>query len=609
MMHRNSISNYALLSDCHSAALVSKDGSIDWLCFPRFDSPSVFARLLDNDAGYWTIRPTSEAEVSRRYLDQTLVLETALRTPTGEAVLTDAMALGGSEGGHQLGAQAPHAILRQVSCTQGQVEFEFEYVPRPEYGLIEPLLSSYPGGLRGSGGAYRLVLSSTVALQIIEGCAKARFTLQAGQVVSFALQYSASFDSYPDFWDEQQITRRLNETRDAWQSWSDMHQSYDGPWRDLVWHSGRVLQGLTYHPTGAIVAAPTTSLPESIGGDRNWDYRFTWVRDASLTMEALWVAACPYEADKFFNFLAETAPTQLRRGSDLQIMFGIAGEHDLTERNLPHLSGWRGSKPVRIGNDAWNQKQLDVYGALMGAAHRLQERLTMREESSRQFLVDVADAAMMRWNQRDHGIWEIRGEPRDFLYSKLMCWVALDRAIGIAPLLNAQSRLPDWKKSRDQVRKAILEEGWNPKVGAFTQVFGGEALDASNLMISIVGFLPGDDPRILSTIRETIKHLKDERGLIYRYRVSDGLAGDEGSFLLCTFWLAHAQALAGEIEDAKKTFEVAASFVNDVGLLSEEVDTQSGELIGNFPQAYSHIGLVNAAWAIAQAEQGIRKVA
>jgi GH15 family glucan-1,4-alpha-glucosidase len=426
--------------------------------------------------------------------------------------------------------------------------------------------------------------------------------LQQGRVVHFALQHASSWESFPCVWRQEEISERLADTAEAWRSWSRIHQKYNGPWSDLVAHSGRVLQALTFYPTGAIVAAPTTSLPETIGGERNWDYRYTWVRDASFTLEALWVAACPDEAHRFFEFLAGAAFTQVRRGCDLQIMFGIGGEHDLTERTIQHLSGWRDSRPVRVGNGAWSQRQLDVYGELMGAACVLKEQLVNCDGPTREFLVDVADMAASRWKEKDQGIWEVRGEPRDFLYSKLMCWVALDRAIQMADQLDARASLPRWQQVRDEIRSAILQHGWSDRAGAFTQSFGSDDLDASNLMMAITGFLPAGDPRMLATIHAIATRLTDQHGLVYRYLSHDGLDGDEGTFLLCTFWLAHAWALAGKVEQARETFVRAIVFVNDVGLLSEEVHPGTRELLGNFPQAFSHIGLVNAAWAIAQAE-------
>ena len=597
------IGDYALLSDCRSAALVSRDGSVNWLCFPRFDGPSVFCRLLDPAGGRFAIQPAGEFQASRRYADQTMVLETTFTTPGGTAVLTDALALGPNERGHGLGASSPGMLLRRLACTSGEIEAEVSYAPRPEYGLIHPILVPVPGGLAARGGADRLLLSTSASFSVDGATATARIRLAAGQAAVFALGHGQLADPPRAPWTAAEITGRLDDTMAGWRSWSAIHQNYQGPWRELVHHSGRVLQALTFARTGAIVAAPTTSLPESVGGERNWDYRYTWVRDASLTMEALWVAACPDEANKFFAFLADAAASQLQLGADLQIMFGVGGERDLTERVLPQLAGWRGSRPVRVGNGAWLQRQLDVYGELLGAAQRLVDQLGELDPVTQRFLAAAADTAASRWPEKDQGIWEIRGEPRDFLYSKLMCWVALDRAIALAPHLGAEGRVSDWAAARDEIRAAILERGWNERAGAFTQAFGSEDLDASTLMLAITGFLPGDDPRMKATIDATAQRLTDQRGLVYRYRAHDGLAGDEGTFLLCTFWLAQAQVLAGEVEGATATFERALAAINDVGLLAEEVDPRTGEMIGNFPQALSHIGLVNAAWAITQAQQ------
>ncbi len=597
------IGDYALLSDCRTAALVSRAGSVDWLCFPRFDGPSVFARLLDDEGGHFSVR-VAGATASRRYLPGTMTLETTFRTAAGTAVLVDAMAVGRNERGHELGAGSPGALLRQLTCTEGTVEVEVEYAPRPEYGIVFPLLAQVDGGVMARGGADVLHLSCSHGLRIEGSNAVGRRLLRAGETTRFALQYRRSWDDPAEAWPDEAIGRRLGDTTEGWRTWSGLHQGYEGPWRDLVRHSGCVLQALTFAPTGAIVAAPTTSLPEAVGGSRNWDYRYTWVRDASLTLDALWIAACPDEAHKFFAWMTGAVATQLHRGADLQIMFGVGGERDLTERELPHLSGWRDSRPVRVGNGAWNQRQLDVYGELLGAADRLSDQLTRLDDVTREFLATAASMAADRWRERDQGIWEIRGEPREFLYSKLMCWVALDRAIRLAPLLGAEDRVQRWTEVRDQVRAAILERGWSQRAGAFTQSFGSDELDASALMLAIEGFLPGDDPRMKATIEAIADRLVDERGLVYRYRGHDGLEGEEGTFLLCTFWLAQALALAGEVGRARETFERAAAYANDVGLLAEEVDPVSNEPIGNYPQAFSHIGLVNAAWAIHQAEGG-----
>jgi len=318
-------------------------------------------------------------------------------------------------------------------------------------------------------------------------------------------------------------------------------------------------------------------------------------------MEALWVAACPDEADKFFGFLADAAASQLQRGADLQIMFGIGGERDLSERELPHLAGWRDSQPVRVGNGAWTQRQLDVYGELLGAAQRLTGQLGELDPVTQRFLAAAADTAASRWKEKDQGIWEIRGEPRDFLYSKLMCWVALDRAIRMADALRATDRVNDWMATRHEIWQAVVDEGWNYSAGAYTQYFGSEALDASALIMPIVGFLPASDRRVLATIDAIEERLTDDLGLVYRYLAEDGLEGEEGTFLLCTFWLAQALAMSGQPDRAGAVFDRAAAFVNDVGLLAEEVDPRSGELLGNFPQAFSHIGLINTARNLSRA--------
>jgi alpha,alpha-trehalase len=599
------IGDYGLISDCHSAGLVTREGSINWLCFPRFDRPSVFGRILDSEAGHFSIGPAGEASTTRRYVEDTMVLETVFETETGTVILADALALGGNERGHDLGRHSPHVLMRRVECAKGTVEVDVEYAPRPEYGLIKPLLAAETYGVRVRGGADVLLLSAPITMTMDGATATAQVTLHEGETLAFSLHHYSTSDEPTDPWGEEEIARRFDDTVQAWRTWSGLHQAYEGPWRDLVHLSGRVLQALTFQPTGAIVAAPTTSLPEEVGGERNWDYRYAWVRDSSLTVEALWVAACPDEVVQFFDYMTGAAAAQLRGGEDLQIMFGIGGEHDLTERELPHLSGWRDSRPVRVGNGAWNQRQLDVYGELLNTVYRLSDQFDELDDAIKGFFVDAAETAAARWNERDQGIWEVRGEPQDFLYSKLMCWVALDRAALLADRLGAADRIDRWTKTRNEIGDAILQHGWNDRAQAFTQSFGSEELDASSLMMSIVGFLPAKDPRVLATIAAIEERLTDEHGLVYRYLAPDGLEGEEGSFLLCTFWLAQAQAIAGQVDKAKATFERAIAFVNDLGLLAEEVDPKTKELLGNFPQAFSHIGLVNAAWAIAQAEKGL----
>ncbi len=605
-MSATAIADHALLSDRHSSALVDRAGSVEWLAFPRFDSPSVFGRLLDPRAGHWQIRPSGEWASQRRYLDRTLALETTFSTPSGTLILTDLLAMGPNNDGHRLGRDVPHLLVRSVACVAGSVEIDVSYEPRPEYGLIVPLLAAIDGGVTARGGAEWLVLTCPIPLALDGSRGHGRHTLAAGQALYFGLHRSTLEQTPAHVWSQDELAGQAENTLEAWRSWSVLHQSYDGPWAELVHHSGRVLQALSFQPSGAIVAAATTSLPEEVGGERNWDYRYAWVRDASFTMEALWVAACPDEVGDFFAFMTTAAASGIGPQHGLQIMFGVGGEHDLTERELPHLAGWRDSRPVRVGNGAWNQQQIDIYGELLGAAHRLADKLASIDEDTRRFLIACADTAAVRWREKDQGIWEVRGDPQHFLYSKVMCWVALDRAIALAEVLGAADRVDEWKRSREEIWLTVVTDGWSDQAGAFTQYIGSTALDASNLMMPIVGFLPADDPRMLATIDAIADRLTDERGLVYRYRTEDGvdgLAGEEGTFLLCTFWLAQALAQAGQVERARDVFATAAAFVNDVGLLAEEVDVTTGELLGNFPQAFSHIGLVNAAWAISQAER------
>jgi GH15 family glucan-1,4-alpha-glucosidase len=605
-MPNTPIAHHGLLSDRHSTALIDRSGSVEWLSFPRFDSPSVLGRLLGSDAGHWSITPSGEWRSTRRYVDRTLVLETTFTAATGVLVLTDLLALGPNNGGHRLGINVPHLLVRRLSCTSGRAEVDISYAPRPEYGLIVPLLAHVDGGVTARGGAEWLVLTSPVSLDLERGIARGRVSLEPGQTVHLALHRSTLEQTPAHVWSEEELAKTVDATIADWRSWSDLHQSYDGPWRDLVQCSGRVLQGLSFQPSGAIVAAATTSLPEGVGGERNWDYRYSWVRDASFTMQALWVAACPDEASDFFAFMTTAAASSIGPDSGLQIMFGVGGEHDLSERELPHLPGWKDSRPVRVGNGAWSQRQIDVYGEILGAAAQLSDQIATIDSDTRRFLIACAETAGTAWKEKDQGIWEVRGDPQHFVYSKVMCWVALDRAIALADLLQASDRVDHWKQQREQIWDTVVGDAWSEEAGAFTQYVGSNALDASNLMMAIVGFLPATDPRMLATIDAIEERLTDDRGLVYRYRTEggvDGLAGEEGTFLLCTFWLAEALALADQVDRARAVFERAASFANDLGLLAEEVDPDSGELLGNFPQAFSHIGLVNAAWAISEAEQ------
>lgn len=602
-MSHHAIGDHALLSDLHSAALVDRDGTIGWWCLPRFDSPSVFARLLDEEAGHFRVGPPSADAVERSYDEDAMVLRTRFRTATGTLELTDALALGRGERGHETGAHPPHTILRRARCLDGEVELEIDFAPRFEYGLTTPIVREVDHGVVATGGPTTLRLSASIDIHADTTHASARTTLREGEGVELAVQGVYTWEPLPEPWSSQDVERRLDDTTEAWRSWAAQHQRYEGPYAEAVRVSGRVLRALTFQETGALVAAPTTSLPERVGGSRNWDYRYAWVRDASLTLHALWVSACPDEAADFLDYLTNAATSVYGR-THMQIMFGVRGERDLSERELPWLSGWRGSRPVRVGNAAWTQTQTDIYGELLDAVHRLRDVIGDFSDLQRRLLTTLADRAAEGWRETDHGIWEIRAEPRHYVHSKLMSWLALDRALDLAPDIGAEDHVEAWSEAREEIRDAIERDGWNHARGAFTQFFGSDELDASVLLIPIVGFLPADDERVLSTIDAVAGELGDARGLVRRYSTEDGLDGTEGAFLLCTFWLAEAEARAGRLDQACARFEHAAGHANDVGLLAEEVDPSSGELLGNFPQALSHIGLVNAAWAIAEAMEG-----
>jgi GH15 family glucan-1,4-alpha-glucosidase len=598
------IEDHAFLSDCSSAALVTREGSVDWLCLPRFDSPAVLARLLDDGAGHLLLRPVDrQARAERRYLPQTLVLETVWTCASGRVVVRDALALGSDERGHELGLAAPGVLLRQAIGLEGDVDMSLEWVPRPEFGLVHPRLDVVTGGVRSVGGSTVTMLSANAPLTVTDAVARATVRLRPDAELCLAVQQADAWAEPPEHWPAERIGHRIDDSVQAWRSWSDLHQRYDGPLRDLVDRSGLVLQGLTFARSGAIAAAATTSLPEGVGTGRTWDYRFAWVRDASMTMRGLWVAACPDEAGRFFAFLARAAGTQLERGLHLQIMYGLGGERDLSERELDHLTGWQDSGPVRVGNGAWRQEQQDVYGAVLDAAYILRDQLQPIDPPTQKFLIAAVEAAAGRWQHEDQGIWEIRGPARRYLHSALLCWVALDRGILLAGAIGATDRISRWTDVREQIRTAILTDGWNAELGAFAQTLGGGDLDASSLLMAVVGILPGDDPRLHSTIDAIVAGLSDDQGMLYRYRADDGLEGDEGTFLLCTFWLVEALAATGRTVEAEQVLRRAAAHANDLGLLAEQVDRDGGGLLGNFPQAFSHLGLVLACQALVTATE------
>jgi alpha,alpha-trehalase len=599
------IASYGLLSDCNSAALVGRDGSIDWLCVPRFDSPAVFARLLDPDAGHWVIRPAGEFSSERRYLPGTLVLETTFTTDTGTARLRDALVFAEGQRGHELGLDTPHELLRAVEGVSGTVGLVLELAPRPEYGLVRPLFRQTEQGGRTFGGPNQIVVHAGAPVEIEGSTMRSSFTVSAGETVGFALRWAPPETSPPDPTAPGRVAARIEDTTAGWESWEAEHDIYEGPHRELVRLSSRVLKGLTYRPTGAIVAAPTTSLPETVGGERNWDYRYAWIRDASLTLQALYIGSCSDEAENFVSFMTSSAGGGAGDEHSLQIMYGIGGEHDLSERELAHLRGWRGSAPVRVGNGAWQQKQLDVYGELLDALHLYHEQLGELHPEIQRFVADLADAAAGNWEHKDAGMWEMRGEPRHHLSSKVLCWTALDRAVKLAPHLGDYAKADEWAAERDRIREAILTRGWSEAKQAYAQSFDADELDAAQLLMPLVGFLPATDERMRSTIEAIARELTQD-GLVLRYLNeeglnADGLTGEEGTFVICSFWLVSCLAQAGELERAEALFDQLAGYANDLGLIAEEIDVRNGELLGNFPQAFSHIGLITSAWEIDQA--------
>jgi GH15 family glucan-1,4-alpha-glucosidase len=599
------IASYGLLSDCNTAALAGTDGSIDWLCLPRFDGPAIFARILDPAAGHWSIRPAVEHRTERRYRPSSLVLETTFTTETGSVRLLDALAFAEGQRGHELGLGVPHELLRSVEGISGTVDLVMELAPRPEYGLVRPLFRQTEDGGRTFGGPNQIAVRAGVPTEIEGSTMRAAFTLAEGDAAGFSLRWSPAESTGREPTPPDDVPARIAGTLAGWESWEEEHDIYEGQHRDLVRLSSRVLKGLTYRPTGAIVAAPTTSLPETVGGERNWDYRYAWIRDASLTLQALYIGSCSDEAENFVSFMTSSAGGGAGDEHSLQIMYGIGGEHDLSERVLPHLRGWRDSAPVRIGNGAWSQTQLDVYGELLDALHVYREQLGELHAETRQFVADLADTASRRWEEQDQGMWEMRGVPRHHLSSKVLCWTALDRAVKLAPVLGEHAKVGEWEAARDRIREAILTRGWSEAKQAFAQSFVSDELDAAQLLMPIVGFLPATDERMRSTIDAIAEELTQD-GLVLRYLNEeglnpDGLTGEEGTFTICSFWLVSALAKAGQLERAEALFEQLAGYANDLGLLAEEIDVASGEQLGNFPQAFSHIGLITAAAEIDQA--------
>jgi len=584
---RRNIEDYGIIGNMLTAALVGKDGSIDWLCLPRFDSPASFAALVGtSENGRWKIAPRDEsAACSRKYIDDTAILETRFETPTGTVSITDFMPLSPEAG--------KSSLVRIVSGEAGHVDMEMELVLRFSYGQAVPWVQRREYGLSAVAGPDAIHLYTRLPLEREGNTTRSRFTIRQGERLSATLSHHAS-TAAPSFVPDS--LESLQQTTNWWREWMKRGRNPDGParWKEAMARSLITLKLLTFEPTGAIIAAPTTSLPERIGGQRNWDYRYCWLRDSALTLLALLHAGHREEAEAWRQWLLRAVAGDPEQ---LQIMYGIAGERWLPELTVPWLPGFEQSKPVRIGNAAANQMQLDVYGELFDTLHaaRLAE-LQQREEAWTLQKVLLSTLAK-KWQSADRGIWEIRGPARAFTHSRMMVWLAFDRAISAAEQFSLDGPVDDWKRLRAMIHADICEHGFDARKNSFVQYYGGEALDASLLLAPQIGFLPPEDPRVLGTIAAIENELLTD-GLVLRYSVSgtnDGLDGAEGAFLVCSFWLADAYVLCGQREKAVAIFERLLRLRNDLGLFSEEYDTINRRMLGNFPQAFSHIGLINTA--------------
>jgi len=625
---------YGVIGDCHSAVLVAPNGSVDWGCLPDFDSPAIFCRLLDAErGGFFQIAPTDTTIAgSQRYLRGSNVLQTKFSSDAGEIVLTDFMPvetlsawqfreLNNNTWTREDGSC--HSLVRIVECTQGEMSITMRLKVSPNYASSPSEVALIPNGMGavisggqqhiglGVVGTYRVPSFSMFVSQEAEEMHPsviAKATLQEGERLLFAIGVGRNTKAARRLAEHELHQRNfdweLAHTLHCWRTWLE-GSTYRGPYEEWVKRSALVLKMMTYAPTGAIVAAPTTSLPEDLGGVRNWDYRYTWLRDATFTLYALNVLGFTEEAHAFTHWLQGLSYSN---GEDLQIMYGIRGERDLAEHELSHLSGYCNSQPVRIGNGAANQKQLDVFGEVLDCIHLYRRQGGFERYGEK---LDGALWAMMRllvehvcihWQEPDSGIWEVREDLRHFVYSKAMCWVALDRGIRAAEQLHLEADLPRWRRVRDQIRTDILTYGYNTQVGAFTQSYDSTALDASNLLLPLVGFIPPDDPRMRSTVDRIMERLTDKHGFVYRYHSDDGLPGHEGTFTICTFWLVDNLAMQGRVGEARSLFERLLSYAGHLGLFSEEIGSNGVKALGNYPQAFTHIALINSAHNLKKAE-------
>jgi GH15 family glucan-1,4-alpha-glucosidase len=604
------IDSYAFLSNCHTGALIAPDGAVDWLCVPRFDSPSVFGSLLDREAGFFRFAPFGiDHPTARQYEPGTNVLVTTWKTPTGWVVVRDALTMGPWDHEDRITPHtrppadddAEHMLVRTVECLDGRVEVELVCEPAFDYGRTMAEWQLVDGGrdaADATGAGTTIRLHSDLALGIEGNRVRARHVLEPGGRAFCALTWAEGLAA-PKKTDEAEA--RVAATVRYWRGWLDQARIPDHPFRDPIQRSALAIKGLTYMPTGATVAALTTSLPETPGGERNWDYRYAWMRDATFTLQALHWLNLDWEADEFMQFVADLEPTE---DGPLQIMYGIDGRRDLTESTRDDLSGYAGARPVRIGNGAFDQRQNDVYGAVLDSillhsrrSERLPRRLWPIVEAQ-------AECAVKIWREPDQGIWEARGEPQHYVSSKLMCWVALDRAAKLAEIRGDEELAAKWRAIAEEIHADILEHGVS-KRGVLRQHYGTDSLDASVLLAPVFGFMPGDDERMRATVTAIAEELT-ENGFVLRYRTDetdDGLSGKEGTFLICSFWLVSALAIVGEFQQARDLMERLLRIASPLGLYAEEFDSDTGRHLGNFPQAFSHLALIEAAGRIIIAER------
>jgi GH15 family glucan-1,4-alpha-glucosidase len=590
------IADYAIIGDCRSVALVSKSGSIDWLCWPRVDSPSVFGALLDSErGGEFVVRAAGKARLSRRYLGRSNVLETTFETATGTLRLVDLMPVA-SEADKARSLWAAHQVLRVAECVSGEVEIEVRCRPRPNYGRVIPRILS-----RGALGFYyehrarALVLRSEVPLTLSQDDSQAagRERLVAGDRRVMALVLS---DREPAILPVlgAEAAAKVQTSLAWWEAWAARCQ-YDGPFTDAVIRSALALKLLTYAPSGAVVAAPTTSLPEWPGGVRNWDYRYCWLRDSSLTLQALFDLGYDTEAEAFLSWLLQATSMTW---PELQVLYDVHGESRLPERELDYLSGYAGSRPVRIGNDAHNQLQLDIYGEVLDAVHEFAIRGGRLDKTTQRFLVGLGEAVSRRWREPDEGIWEVRSGRRHHTYSKAMCWVALDRLINLHETGRLTAPVDRFMVVRDQIRQEVETRGFDAKANSYVSELGGHGYDASLLLLARYGYVDATAPRMRSTWERIHRELS-KGALCFRYRAEeDGLPAGEGAFGICSFWAVEYRARQGDLDGAHQAFESLLGFASDTGLYAEEYDPRTGEALGNYPQAFTHVGLIDAALSL-----------